>query len=123
MNKHRALVAEDNVLALIGLEDLLADHGIDIVGPASTVTEALALADSEVIDIAVLDVNLHNQMVYPVADLLSGRGIPVIFLTGYLPEEILPSHYLDMPSLQKPYDDSALIALIQATLDRGDVAD
>jgi hypothetical protein len=34
----------------------------------------------EPIDLAILDTDLNGQMVYPVADELPARGVPVIFL-------------------------------------------
>jgi CheY-like chemotaxis protein len=34
-------------------------------------------------DAAVLDVNLAGEMVFPAADILMTRGVPVLFATGY----------------------------------------
>ena len=48
-----------------------------MIGPAATVEEALELTASEArIDGAVLDINLREKEVYPVADVLRGRGVP-----------------------------------------------
>lgn len=113
MTKRRVLVVEDSFLILVALEMLLEQHGIDIVGPASTVTEALALAETAAADIALLDVNLHGDMVFPVADRLIQRGIPIIFTTGYTAKEVLPPRYADIPTLQKPYEGPALMALVE----------
>lgn len=33
-------------------------------------------------DAAILDVNLHGEMAYPVADALMARNIPLVFMTG-----------------------------------------
>jgi len=60
---------------------LLEQEEISIVGPASNV--ALALVNQGGFDIAILDINLHNEFSYPVADLLVERGIPFVFTTRY----------------------------------------
>ena len=67
------------------LEEALRDLGCEVLGPAATVDEAVRLAQAETgrIDAAILDVNLAGRPSFPVADLLTGRGVPVVFATGY----------------------------------------
>lgn len=114
--ERRAMVAEDSVLVLLSLEFELRQQGFEIVGTASTVAQALALATTALFDIAILDINLHGEMVFPVADLLRQRDIPVIFTTGYDPKQMLPPRYSDMACLQKPYDPRALMRLVTQIL-------
>ena len=112
MSDRRALVAEDSLLILIDLETVLGGCGIEIVGPASTLQETLALADADIADIALLDINLNGEMVYPAADILIERGVPVIFTTGY-DGAVLPPQYWDVPIVRKPYKDSELLDLVE----------
>lgn len=97
---------------LIGmlLEDMLADLGHVVVAVVPRVGEALAAMQSETFDLAVLDVHLNGQAVFPVAEALIARGIPFVFATGY-GERGLPEQYRDRPILQKPFakDDLARI--------------
>ena len=80
----RVLLAEDEPLVAMELESQLQALGFTVVGPASTLQEALQLVGEDVaLDAAVLDVNLRGQAVFPVADLLVRRGVPVVFATGY----------------------------------------
>lgn len=113
MSERRAMVAEDSLLILVALEMLLEQHAICIAGQASTVAEARALAAAGNFDIAILDINLHDEMVFPVADLLCQRGIPIIFTTGYAPSEMRPARFADVPIIQKPYDADALMVLVE----------
>ncbi|HWL81391.1 MAG TPA: HWE histidine kinase domain-containing protein [Roseomonas sp.] len=84
MRARRVLLAEDEPLVAMELETQLQALGFTVVGPAATLQEALRLASEEVLlDAAVLDVNLRGQAVFPVADLLVRRGVPVVFATGY----------------------------------------
>ena len=118
MHERRAMVAEDSLLILVALEILLEQHGIAIAGQASTVAEAQALVDIGNFDIAILDINLHGEMVFPVADLLLPRGIPIIFTTGYAPNAMVPARLADVPIIQKPYDADALMHLVEQAFAR-----
>ncbi len=65
------------------IEDMLTDLGCIVVGPAARLDEAIALAEGEQIDCAVLDVNLGGQPIFPLADILRAKGAPFAFATGY----------------------------------------
>jgi CheY-like chemotaxis protein len=79
----RILVVEDEMMVSMLIEDMLADLGCSVVGPASRLEEALVLARTSEIDCAVLDVNLGGQPIFPVADVLRERSCPFAFATGY----------------------------------------
>jgi len=94
------LVVEDETLICLLLEDMLRDLGCKVVGTASNFKRAAELAErEESIDIAILDVNLGGQLVFPVADILVRRGIPFLFATG---AGGLPADWRGHCSLQKP---------------------
>ena len=103
----RVLLVEDEMLVVWLLEDMLADLGCVVVGPAASVNQALAMIDAEAFDAAVLDVNLDGQMSYPVADALTARGMPFVFSTGY-DKDTLRDGYRTFPVLQKPFHRSEL---------------
>ena len=116
MNKWRALVAEDSAHVLFSLEVLLGSSGIAIVGAAATVAAMFKLVETVPADVAILDVNLNGELVFPVADLLIERGIPVVFTTGYAPEKIFPPHLLGLPALQKPYDPDEFLNIVETAI-------
>jgi DNA-binding NtrC family response regulator len=107
----RILVVEDEMIASWTLEQMLADLGYEVVGPAARVKEALAMIETEVIDAVLLDINLNGEKSYPVADVLAARGVPFFFSTGYNKDSI-PHGYRDFPMLQKPYDATRLAAIL-----------
>src|SRR5690242_2607627 len=59
----------------------------------------------------VLDVNLRNKPVYPLADVLIERGIPIVFVTGY-DELLMQRPYLGLPRCPKPLDKEALLRVL-----------
>lgn len=79
----KVLVVEDEMMVSMLIEDMLGDLGCQVIGPASRLDEAIALANASELDCAVLDVNLGGQPIFPLADLLRERGAPFAFATGY----------------------------------------
>jgi len=77
------LVVEDESLICLLLEDMLQELGCKVVGTACNFKRATEMAEQEEgVDVAILDVNLGGQLVFPVADILVRRGIPFLFATG-----------------------------------------
>ena len=99
----RILVVEDEALVAMLIEDELSELGFDVVGPAATVSRALALCQDERIDGAVLDVNLGGgQRSDAVADFLLSKCIPFVFVTGY-GDAGVSVRFADKAVLQKPF--------------------
>jgi CheY-like chemotaxis protein len=99
----RILVVEDSFLLVAAIQAVIDDLGWVTVGPATRRSEALALARSELIDAALLDVNLDGEMSWDVAAALRMRGIPFVFGTGYDASSILPDDLVGSTVLTKPY--------------------
>jgi len=107
LSARRVMVAEDEALVALVLADQLTELGLFVVGPCSSVSEAKAVADKGDFEAAILDVNLGGELVYPVAELLSARGIPFVFVTGYGRESI-DGRFADAPVLEKPVEMGSL---------------
>jgi two-component SAPR family response regulator len=103
----RVLVVEDQMLIAEILEDCLEGLACQVIGPTGTVDAALKLMQVNTIDAAILDVNLGQEMVYPVAEQLEAQNIPFIFTTGYGGNS-LPEHWRAKPRLAKPYNPDQL---------------
>ena len=100
--KRRVLVVEDEMLIGMLLEDMLTDLGHEVAAIVPRLKEALAAVDREIYDVAVLDVHLHGESGFPVAEALIAKGVPFVFATGY-GERGLPETYRARPVLQKPF--------------------
>jgi CheY-like chemotaxis protein len=102
LNGLRILVVEDEAAISLLLEDMLLDFGGEVVGPAARLTAALDIAHRETLDLAILDVNVAGEPVYPVVEALEARKVPFVFSTGYGSAGIRDL-YRDRPVLQKPF--------------------
>ena len=98
----RVLVVEDEAPIALQLEDILVEAECVVVGPASRVAQALKLAEKNDVDVALLDLNIAGELVYPVADALERLGRPYIFATGYDGSNIAEP-YRRKPILKKPF--------------------
>jgi CheY-like chemotaxis protein len=99
---HRVLIVEDELLIAIMLEEIVAEAGFQVVGPVATLPEALALAESERLDAALLDIFLDEKTkVFAAADVLAERQIPFAFVTAFRDSEIELVHR-DRPVWFKP---------------------
>jgi len=99
----RVLIVEDEALVAMLLEDMLRGMGCVVVGPAPSVHAAIESARHADFDLALLDLNLRGEEVFPVADILGARDIPFVFVTGYGALR-LPEPYIGHPTLAKPFD-------------------
>ena len=107
LNGLKVLVVEDEMLVSMLVEDMLADLGCTVVGPAAEIDEAMTLAQSADIDLALLDVNLGGKPIFPVADALKARGVPFAFASGY-GEAGLSEDHRGASVLQKPFREADL---------------
>lgn len=97
----RVLVVEDEPIVAMVAEDLLETLGAHVVGVACHITDAVALASSADIDLALLDVNLNGERSDAVADVLRARSIPFVFATGYGTSGVDAT--FAAPVVEKPY--------------------
>ena len=112
----KVLIVEDELLVALLIEEFLDQLGCSILGPCASVAKALAAAQSERFDLAVLDVNLAGEKVYPVADVLVERHIPFLFLSGY-GEEAIPAGHRDWKVCTKPFKADVLATMMSAALE------
>lgn len=106
----RVLVVEDELLVFMQIEEALA--ACEIVGPARSPGEALAMIERDKPQAALLDVNLNGERVTPVAERLRELGVPFLLVTGYgsrdLPEPVLAA----APRLAKPFREADLVEVL-----------
>lgn len=98
LSGRRVLLVEDEPLLALEVATHLERAGCEVVGPLTRVSDALSVADTGKIDMAVLDVDLNGEQVWPVADVLTKRKVPFVFVTSFRrPAHIPPTHWVGKP--------------------------
>ncbi len=118
LNGARVLVVEDEAAISMLLEDMLLDFGCEVVGPAARLSKALEMAESESFVVAILDVNVAGEPIYPVAEAIVRRGLPLVFSTGYGGAGIREP-FRDRPVVQKPFSQQDLKRTLIAAIAAG----
>ncbi|WP_077966458.1 response regulator [Ensifer adhaerens] len=108
----RVLVAEDEFIVANDIALLLEEAGATIIGPTPTVRETLkSLSIADDIQVAVLDINLNGELIYPVADELARRQVPLIFFSGY-DSLSLPERFSSAARLSKCLGSAELVSAV-----------
>ena len=113
----RILVAEDEFLVYLVLEDELRAKGYEVLGPFGSLQATREALADEKVDLVLLDINMGGSMAWPIADELIARDTPFIFLSGYT-ADALPERYRAMPRVSKPFDPALLQSEIRRLLGR-----
>jgi CheY-like chemotaxis protein len=105
----RLLVVEDDYWIASDLAAWLESEGADVLGPAGSVDDALGLLRTASLpDAGVLDINLGEERVFPVAEALQAARVPFVFLSGYDAKEV-PDSYRGALACAKPLDRAKLL--------------
>lgn len=94
------LVLEDEWLLAYDCVNEFRSRGQSAIAAGSAV-DAFGLMRTRVICGAVIDVNLHGEQTYALADIMIKKAIPFVFYTGY-PRADLPERFSATPVLEKP---------------------
>jgi CheY-like chemotaxis protein len=116
LRNRRILVVEDEFVIAAELQHRLEAIGAVVIGPVTSVAQAIAMIESEAaLDAAVLDMNLGGQMAFPVADALVARRLPFVFTSGY-GEGVIRDRYPNAMNCDKPYEFRTLAMALEGVL-------
>ncbi|HEX8666210.1 MAG TPA: response regulator [Beijerinckiaceae bacterium] len=108
LSRCNVLIVEDQAIIALDLQAAVEEANAQVIGPAPTVREALDLLDTDEIHAAILDANLPDGDITPVAEELIDRGVPFVINTGVAVPLNL-RRFPDLPVFRKPTPASRLI--------------
>ena len=112
------LIVEDNVYLAMDLSNAVESLQGRVVGPVGTVAEALSLVADEVIAAAILDFELSDSDVIPLARVLIDRRVPfVIHTDNYIPSTLSVLRP-GIPVLIKPIQSCDVVSILAHELAR-----
>lgn len=96
------LLVEDEMIIAFDLCDRLEQSGYTVDGPYPSVSKAMAAVELCRPDGAILDVQLTDGTVHPLADRLAEMQVPMLFHSGNAKSEALLARYPDAAVCSKP---------------------
>lgn len=117
---HRVLVVEDDFLIAMQTEIALTSAGFEVVGPAATAEEAVALAGDTQPTLAVMDIRLASARdgIDAARQLYEEFAIRCIFATAHDDAHTRgrAEPYAPLGWLPKPYTMASLVAVVAEAL-------
>ena len=113
---YRALIVEDEPKGMANLQAALTKHcpEVDVVATATSIAEAKRLFANEdfEIDLAFLDINLPDGMVFHLIDSVDSLDFDIIFVTAFDEFAIQACDYANIGYITKPIDPEKLVAAV-----------
>ena len=113
--KAAIFLVEDEALIRMMIIGMLDELGHSVVAEAGNIQEGMALAETAEFDVALLDINVGGESIVPIAEIIRGRGLPFLFITGYA-QIGLSEPFVEQPVLQKPFVITSLADAIEKVL-------
>ncbi|TCD06378.1 response regulator [Erythrobacteraceae bacterium CFH 75059] len=110
------LVAENEPVIALDLRDTVEEAGYIVEGPHERVDQAILAVQANRPDLAILDIELDDGMVYPLAERLAQEQIPFIFHSGRTPLPDTSDRFPGAPMLAKPCPPSEMLRGLEAAL-------
>ena len=114
------LIVEDEPLIAMMLEDFILSLGHEVTDNCDSVSSALQAVGTGGFDLAILDVNLKGESVWPVATALRANGIPFVLASGGHVDPP-PAEFADVALIEKPYTIDRVSPIIAAALAEAEI--
>jgi CheY-like chemotaxis protein len=108
-------LVEDEALIRMMIVDMLEELGHRVVAEAGSIQSAEPLARTSAFDLGVFDINIGGLAISLIAEIVTARGLPFVFVSGYGPAG-RPELFNDKPVLRKPFLISEFATLINAAV-------
>ncbi|MEO0650872.1 MAG: HWE histidine kinase domain-containing protein, partial [Planctomycetota bacterium] len=110
------LVVEDNLLIGMDLAETLRGLGAESVEIVGSLDDGFDWIAKHPVTVSILDMNLGDSLSFDLARELERRGVPLLFVTGYGSDAVLPADIRHHPVITKPVSDRRLRAQLQRLL-------
>jgi DNA-binding response OmpR family regulator len=110
--QRRVLIMEDDYIVGLDMVEQVKIIGLLVDGPHATLAEGLAAAKSATPDLAILDIELTDGDVFPLAETLSAANIPIIFHSGHTDEGDLDQRFPNAHICAKPCPPNIILDIL-----------
>jgi DNA-binding response OmpR family regulator len=111
------LVAEDEMIVGFDLCDTVEEAGYRVEGPHSGISSAMLAFQKQKPDLAILDIQLDDGMVFEFAEKLAQENVPIIFHSGRHTRDEIAARFPGARTLEKPCPPAEVIEAVHGALD------
>ncbi len=111
--KKHVFVAEDEAIIALDLCDTVSEAGYVVHGPFKDLSSAMLAYQKHKPDVAILDVQLGDGIVYPLAEQMMAEDVPVIFHSGQLSTREMMDRFPNAQALAKPCPPAEVLLTVQ----------
>ncbi|MEE4204809.1 MAG: response regulator [Erythrobacter sp.] len=112
------LVAEDEMIVAYDLRDTVEEAGYRVEGPHAGISSAMFAFQKQRPDLAILDIQLNDGMVFEFAEKLAEQGVPIIFHSGFHTREEIAERFPGARTLEKPCPPAEMLDAVNEVLAR-----
>ena len=113
LDGQRVFVVEDDIFIALDIEHMICTAQGEVAGRTTTLDEALKLAETPRLSLAILDFSLGADNSLPVAAKLDSYGVPFLFYTAYEAAEISEA-WPSAPVVRKPARPDRLVRALES---------
>jgi len=117
MGAQRILVAEDEPIVAYDLCETIEEAGFEVEGPHRDISAAMLSFQKVKPDLAILDVQLGESVVYPLAEVLAEENVPIIFHSGLFTRDDVEQRFPQATTLLKPCPPTEMLQSVAEALD------
>lgn len=111
------LVAEDEAILAFDLIETVEEAGYIAEGPHRDVSSAMLAFQKQKPDLAILDIRLGENEVFPLAQRMADENIPIIFHSGKCSREEIASRFPRAQALVKPCPPAEVLGALNKALE------
>ena len=113
----RILVAEDEMIVAFDLCDTVEEAGYEVEGPHAGISDAMLAFQKEKPALAILDIQLDDGIVFPLAQKLADENVPIIFHSGRHTDDEVQARFPGATTLAKPCPPAQMITVVNQVLE------
>jgi len=116
MEQPMVLIAEDELIVGLDLCNTIEEAGFRTEGPHENISSVLLAMQKDKPDLAILDINLSDGQVFPLAKMLMDEDVPVIFHSGAYDRRSVEVRFPGVAALNKPCSPPEMIMAARKAL-------
>lgn len=96
------LIVDDEALIAYDIAETVASCGFEVLGPATSLSEATSLIEKQKPQIALLDIDVAGNLVWPLARRLVRLGCKPVFISANQSHSELEDEFCQCATVDKP---------------------